>query len=116
MYKHVHKPTPTDNDGFINMMNKISMTNSKLMFLTARTKNYDKTTQKQFNDINILSYDYGIHYTEAKITKGEYIKQNINIEEWDEVIFIDDYLSYIQSVKTLFPQIKCYNFIINNNI
>ena len=44
------------------------------------------------------------------MTKGEYIKANINLSQFDNVIFIDDYQSSIASVQALFPEIKCYLF------
>lgn len=107
MYRLINEPRHTDYIGFINMIKKID----KLEFLTARSQSYDEITQRQFKKLNIDNYNFKIHYTNNQISKGEYIKQNINLDKWEEVIFIDDYPSYIETVYNLYPQIKCYNFI-----
>lgn len=112
IYKTINKPTHTDYDGYINMVNKIKEYSGKLLFLTARNNLSHNRTKKKLLDIGILCNNNDIHYTNNTITKGEYIKNNINVNEWDEIIFIDDYLSYIKSVSDIFPQIICYNFIV----
>jgi hypothetical protein len=114
IYKHVNKPTHTDYNGFMNMLCKLREHNGKLLFLTARNSSYHKQTKIQLSQIGISCNDNDIHYTNNTITKGEYIKNNININEWDEIIFIDDYVSFIKSVSELFPQIICYNFIVKS--
>ena len=111
-YKTINKPTHTDYDGFMNMVRKIKACGGKLLFLTARKKSFHDSTKKHLSQVGISYDDNDIHYTNNTITKGEYIKQNINVDEWNEIIFIDDYLSYIKSVSDLFPQIICYNFIV----
>jgi phosphoserine aminotransferase len=111
-YKIINKPTHTDYIGFINMVNKIKELNSKLLFLTARNKSSHNKTKEQLLHVGISCDDNDIHYTNNVTTKGEYIQNNININEWDEIIFIDDYLSYIKSVNDIFPNIICYNFIV----
>lgn len=37
-YKYIINPTHTDYNGFMNLLNKIKKSNSKLLFLTARNK------------------------------------------------------------------------------
>jgi hypothetical protein len=111
-YKILNKPIHTDYDGFINMVNKIKESNSKLLFLTARNKSFHNKTKEQLLHVGISCDDNDILYTDNIITKGEYIQNNININEWNEIIFIDDYLSYIKSVNDIFPNIICYNFIV----
>jgi hypothetical protein len=112
MYKHKYKPTHTDYDGFMNMVHKIKEYNGKLLFLTARSKTFHTETKQDLLHIGVSCDDTDIHYTNNTITKGEYIKKYINVNEWDEIIFVDDYLSYIKSVSDLFPQIICYNFAV----
>lgn len=117
MYRGMFAPVMTDRDGFHNLLNRIEKSNSEIMFLTARPKNQknDKFTRKNFTDIG-LDYDkYSIHYTDNNsISKGEYIKKNIIIEEnkdkYREIIFIDDYENYIKNVNDILPDIICYKF------
>ena len=110
MYIHIRDPSHTDYDGFVSMLEKIREMGGKLMFLTARGKIADAWTKKQLKKIGINPEDFDIHYTCNKITKGEYIKNNINLTGWEYVIFIDDYESFIKTVKDLHPQIMCYKF------
>jgi hypothetical protein len=110
MYKHIHSPSHTDYVGFINLQNKINETNSKLIYLTARNKVNHDLTKKQLNVIGINCCDDDVHYTDNVISKGEYIKKNIQIDLWDDIIFIDDYPSYIQTVNEALPNVRCYQF------
>ena len=80
------------------------------MFLTARHSESDSWTRRQLKQIGINPEDFEIHYSGSSITKGEYIKRHINLDGKEDVIFIDDYDSFIKSVKDLHPQIKCYKF------
>jgi hypothetical protein len=109
-YTAQSKPFHTDYDGFINMTNQLSTLNGNIMFVTARNKPYEDITKKHFSDIGLVYDDYVVHYTEDKISKGEYIKLFIDISNASDVIFIDDYDEYIQSVLDICPDIKCYKF------
>lgn len=114
MYKFIFPPIMTDNEGFNNLLNNInSMSCSKIIFLTARTNDpatNNKYTRKHF-EANGLEYNnFDIHYTNNLISKGEYIKAHIDLTNYDEIIFIDDYEDYIKSVKDIFPGIICYKF------
>ena len=97
------------------MIHKLKTCNGKLLFLTARNNSFHVNTKKQLLDIGILCNDNDIHYTNNNINKGEYIKKYIDLDIWNEIIFIDDYLSFIKSVNDIFPQIICYNFFLPNN-
>lgn len=110
MYIQFFNPKHTDFEGFKNMEQKIKELNGKIEFITARCKIGEKFTSKNFKDIGLNYDDYTVHYTDNKISKGEYIKKNIDITKYNEVIFIDDYLEYIQTVLNIFPTIKCYIF------
>lgn len=110
-YRIKGKPIPTDLDGFVGMVNKIKhLTDSKLIFLTARNESTSKYTEKNFKDIGLNYTDYQVHYTNNTISKGEFIKSKIDLTGYDQVIFIDDYESYIQTVNDLVPHIVCYKF------
>ena len=102
IYIALREPSHTDYDGFVSLL--------QLMFLTARRKATEAWTKKHFKSIGVNFEDFEIHYTDAVISKGEYIKRHINLDEWEHVIFIDDYELYIQSVAELHPQIVCYQF------
>jgi hypothetical protein len=110
IYKRVKPPSHTDYDGFVSMLNKLSELNGKLLFITARNKGSEYWTKKQLNQIGIDSEKYDIHYVGTEISKGDYIKLYIDLSDWDNVIFIDDYVSFIKSVLDLHPEIKCYKF------
>ena len=114
IYKCMHSPIMTDVIGFNNLKNNINLlSNSKIIFLTARTNNVEtnnKFTRNNFKSIGLEYDDYHIHYTDNKISKGEYIKEHIDLNGYDEIIFIDDYESYIKNVKDIFPNISCYKF------
>lgn len=114
VYKTLCSPIMTDSIGFNNLLNKLNLlTGSKIIFLTARTidiNNNNKFTRKHFEANNLVYDDYDIHYTNNSISKGEYIKTHINLNDYDEILFIDDYITYIKTVNDIFPNIKCYKF------
>lgn len=114
LYKRMMAPTATDYDGLINMLTKISKTNGKFLFLTSRNfERDDILTKKHLKQIGLQPDDFVIHYSGGtQMNKGEYIKKYINLSDWDNVIFIDDYDKYIKEVKDIHPQIICYKFII----
>jgi hypothetical protein len=116
MYRVIVKPEMTDVNGFNNLLDKIIQTDSQIIFLTARPNNESskKFTRKNFTDIG-LDYDkYTIHWTNNNsISKGEYIFNNIDINKYNEIIFIDDYESYIKTVNDILHNIICYKFEAN---
>ena len=112
MYIRFRPPTHTDYDGFVSILDNIKQMEGKLVFLTARRGGCENWTKKQLKQIGINPEDFEIHYTGSVITKGEYIKRHIDLSGWEHVIFIDDYESFIKSVKDLHPQIVCYKFAV----
>jgi len=104
----IKPPTHTYYEGFVSMIKTINEMNCKLMFLTERHSNSDSCTRGHLKQIGVHPEDFEIHYSGSSMTKGEYIKGHINLEGLEDVIFIDDYDSFIKSVKDLHPQIKCY--------
>jgi hypothetical protein len=110
MYKNIKNPVQTDPTGFNELLNKIKVNQGQLIFLTARN---ESATKKTKSDLDGSGLDYEaqpVHYTNNLISKGEYIKSNIKLDDYEKVIFIDDYTSYIQTVIDLNPQIECYLF------
>lgn len=111
MGKKISHPQHTDIEGFNNMIDQLEKINGSMMFITARNEASMEVTCEHLNDININHEKYKIHFTNNKISKGEYIKKNININDFNDIIFIDDYESYIKSVTNIFnDKIRCYRF------
>lgn len=101
----------TDPEGFVEMVNSIRRLGGKLIFLTARDRLSHDLTIKQFIQVGIQNPEqYEIHYTDNKISKGEYIKKYNLLNNYQHISFIDDYISYLGSVLELFPQVNCYLF------
>ena len=109
-YRLTQKPVHCDFDGFVDLLKRINTLGGELQFLTARSKEASFITRRQFGEIGLNYYDYRVHYTGNRISKGEYIKRYFNLNHFGEVLFIDDFDSYLQSVVDLFPNIKCYKF------
>ena len=99
----------TDYDGYCEMLAKLTA-DSGLIFLTARTSNGHDMTMKQLQQLNIHNPPRDIYYTDNKCSKGEYIMKNMDLSDWDEIIFIDDSERQILSVACAFPKIRCYLF------
>jgi hypothetical protein len=100
----------TDPRGFQHMLNTIQQSNGKLIFLTARSAQFhSKTLYDLFKAGLEIPEQYEIHYTNNIISKGEYLK-HIDLSPFQHIYFIDDNLAYIDSVRTAFPNIHCYQF------
>lgn len=110
MYKSIRNPIHTDSKGFDQMYKTVLEQNGKIIFLTARNEKSEKKTRKDLESVGLKYNCFEVHYTNNAVTKGDYIKQNISLDGFDQIIFIDDYLSYIDSVKLACPQIQCYLF------
>lgn len=105
-------PKPTDIEGFREMIQTLALhPHSKCMFLTARSASYH--TQMDFQDIGIDYNAFVVHYTANEITKGQYIKKYIDLSSYQDVIFIDDNMEYIQSVLIEELGIRCFKFVHN---
>jgi predicted secreted acid phosphatase len=104
----------TDQDGFLFMLERINQLGGKLVFLTARSKLSHKKTIKDLEKACLKNPEsYEIHYTENRITKGEYIKNNNLLNGYDQAIFIDDYPHFLQSALKIYPDMDCYLFKYN---
>jgi hypothetical protein len=101
----------TDPEGFNNMLAKINSLGGKFIFLTARGI---VSHQKTVNDLKkaglLYPETFDIHYTNNEMTKGDYIKKTNLLNGYEDISFIDDYLSFIASVHHNFPHINCYLF------
>ena len=54
-----------------------------------------------------------VHYTDKK-TKSDYVLSNINLHEYNKVIFIDDdvrNINDVESIKKLFAFMEIYHFV-----
>jgi hypothetical protein len=117
VYKNNTTPQHTDNKSFDIMLSKISKTNSKLVFITARSIKFKDVT---FSELEKLGIDYkmfDIHFTfDYKMPKANYIDKFINLSRYNLVYFIDDNELTVKNVKTKFPQIECFIFKYNEII
>ena len=113
MYCRIYPPQHTDPEGFKNLSDKINKLNGKIVFLTARSYISEAFTKENFKQIGLNYEEYDCHYTDNKISKGDYIKANIELSFWNDIIFIDDYDFNLISVWKNFPHLKCYKFVVN---
>ena len=104
-------PSWTDQEGFVNMLGRMSPC-SRLVFLTARAGGeYAEWTKTNFECLGLNYNASGVFYTGNRMTKGEYIRRFIPLEGYEKVIFIDDLPENITSVSSTFPEIQCYQWI-----
>lgn len=109
-YIRNRKPSHTDYDGFINLMKRVIQTDSKLIFLTSRNECSINQTKQEFKDIEISYQYYNVYYTNNQKTKGEYLRDNIDMDGINDIVMIDDLNMNLKSVKQYFPNAKCYLF------
>jgi hypothetical protein len=100
---------PTDYHGFNRLVERVKSLGGELQFLTARSQSGHLYTQFHFHQIGVDYNKFKVHYTNAG-PKGDYIKHNIPLTGFGEVIFIDDLDNFIHSVKSNHPRIQCYKF------
>lgn len=101
----------TDIEGFYYLLERVLSLGGKLIFLTARSSVFHERTVRHLGSAGLINPEhYEIHYTNNKITKGEYIRQNNLLEGFDQHIFIDDYPSYLISASEIYPEMDCYLF------
>jgi hypothetical protein len=93
----VNKPTHTDHSGFFRLLERIKKTRSDIQFVTARNTDLVPHTQTHFETLGLNHMDFQIHHL-GGFEKGQYIKTQINTNQYDHVIFIDDLEHNIKSV------------------
>ena len=55
IFKVIRDPEHTDFNGFVSLLDKLKDKNGKLMFLTAKTTNFEKITKQHLNKIGLNS-------------------------------------------------------------
>ncbi len=113
-YYYVDKIQATDKDGIHKLIDRVKLLDGNLIFLTARKKTVAGLTMRTLKEVVGIDTDkYEIHYTEAAIDKGTYIERYLKdyVNKYNEMIFIDDYKTYIRDVLNKFPDTKCYRFM-----
>jgi hypothetical protein len=113
-YRESNIPFHTDKDGWDKMIDQIEKTNSKLVFITARSNASKNTTLEQLKSVGIESNKYEYHFTyDYKMSKGSYIENFIDINQFDNVFFIDDDENTTKIVKHKHNTIDCYLYKYN---
>jgi hypothetical protein len=116
LYTNTNNAKHTDSEGFNEMLN---LQNVKIIFLTSRHINSTDLTKKNFNHIGLNYNNFNVHYTNyetSRVSKGDYILNNkFILDDYEDIIFIDDSDMAIDSVNMLLPHIKCYKFNIKLN-
>jgi hypothetical protein len=111
-------PKHTDKKGFEDILQRIESNNSTLKFVTARNPYFEAITKKHFKELNIQTDSkYEIHYLAGE-PKGDYIKNNIDLTEYDHIIFIDDLKTNIDSVIESLNdnnKLTTYQFVMKHN-
>ena len=100
----------TDYIGFHRLLSVTQEAGGKLMFLTARSPESVPFTVQDFADLELRYDDFEVHYTGNIITKGQYIDRFIDVTPYDRVIFIDDLIPNIYTVKRAVPSAFCFLF------
>lgn len=104
-------PKHTDKEGFFRMLGKIKDTNSVLVFITSRDPTTDYITKLEFKTLGISHENFYVHSIGSSISKGRFIVNNININNYDHIVFIDDIQTNLDSVKNyLKEKVVCYKF------
>lgn len=109
-YLKTTSPQPTDYDGFNRLIRRVQMLNGNIIFVTARGINSHEFTRKNFEQVGLNYNQFEVHYTNAN-PKGEYIKNNIPLDGYNEIVFIDDLDENIYNVNYHLPQIQLYKFV-----
>ncbi len=105
----------TDPDGFAQFETKVKESSGTICFLTARNKQSENFTKKNFKQIGLNYENYQVYYTNNIKHKGQYIHDHIDTSNYDCVIFIDDSSYQIDSVSCMFNHINCYKFVRDND-
>jgi hypothetical protein len=105
----------TDLNGFSRLILRINNFKSNLCFLTARSGNPENITFTK-NNFSQIGLDYNLFPViySSMTPKGNFIKSNINLNQYSQIIFIDDLDTNLQNVYENFgTRIECYKFIKN---
>jgi hypothetical protein len=102
--KKIYLPKYTDRNGFYNLLKKIEMTNSKLIFITARKITATQFTYNQFKFLNIDKDKFPIIFC-GDTSKARIVKKYINLKNYSNTLFIDDLKHNLHDMKQQFDNI-----------
>jgi len=103
-------PSYTDKNGFMNLLQRLQITGSKLYFITSRHEKSSDFTSNQFKLLNIDIDSYPILYC-GENHKSNIVKKFINTDNYDNIIFIDDLRYNIHNMKKEFgDKVTCFLF------
>lgn len=107
---NLYIPKYIDKDGFSNLLQRLQMTNSKLYFITSRGKKSIELTTRQFKILNIDINNYPVLFC-GETKKSDIVKECININKFENVIFIDDLKYNLYYMKKEFGEkVNCFLF------
>jgi len=106
----LHIPTYIDKNGFMNLLQRLQLSESKLYFITSRNENSSEFTANQFKLLNIDINTYPILYCGTS-HKSNIVKQYIDTKSYDNIIFIDDLIYNLRNMKKEFgDKVNCFLF------
>jgi predicted secreted acid phosphatase len=111
IHRNLNKPFHTDLDGFNDLCKRVQEMNGDIMFITARSHGAEDATKKHFKTIGVEYNKFKVHYLSNTTDKGDYVKKNINLQDREEIIFIDDQDYNLDNIQKVLPQIKCFKFV-----
>ena len=103
-YVQKNKPKYTDKLGFFQMLFEIKNKNSKIYFITARFPEVKQITYEHLDHLGIDYYNNPIYFVGNR-SKGDFIKNNFNLDKYNKVIFIDDNEKNLNDVREEFGKI-----------
>jgi len=105
----INKDTPEllDHELFMDLLDRIERTNSKLILLTARESTMKEITLKNLKDCGIHIDPNDVYHSSFK---GEIVKDLYETYKANQFIFVDDLLKNIEDVITTMKtyKIDCY--------
>jgi hypothetical protein len=99
------KPELLDTELFLELLDRIDNTNSKLILLTARDVEMKPYTLKNIHDCGIHIEPEYVHHAWPK---GKKVKELYEKYPGDHIVFVDDYLDNIEDVIKEVPNSICY--------
>jgi len=109
--KSTYEDKVTDYLGFQRLLTRIRDVDGKIIYLTARNKNSENITKKQFEENGLIYDENNTFYTNNSIHKGDYLKKVLKIDINTPIIFIDDLDENLNNILEIYPNSKCYKFI-----
>lgn len=110
-----HLPIAHDRDGMELLKSFCDENNSKIIFLTARFKTIEKSTNIHLQSLYKWVNTDDVHLCDGE-EKGLVLSKLINPSDYDRIIFVDDKDYNIQSVKNYIPSVITYRMNINSDI